>query len=333
MTKFLWLALCIYLFSAGCSNDFEVTAPWKDIPVVYGLLDIGDSAHYIRVEKAFLDARENALEIAQRPDSLYYQNAKVQLIRVSSGQAFTLQRVDGNIEGYPRENGIFAKSPNWLYKIDSSSIRLAVKEKIRFKLDRGNGLPEVTAETVVLEKGRQRTPQPVDGRFAFQYNLPVKVSWSAAPEARIFDVVLKLNYAEWPVSNPSQVQTKSLEWVWVRGLRADSPQPELSVEKTGLEFYQFLKGNLQENIGLRRIFLGTDLVIINGGAELEKFISVSQANSGLSGAQELPVFTNLSEGRGIFSSRNFLVTKNVQLTSESRDSLRFGIYTKSLNFQ
>ena len=44
----------------SCSNDFEVNADWKDIPIVYGLLDIKDSAYYIRLEKAFLPDGEDA---------------------------------------------------------------------------------------------------------------------------------------------------------------------------------------------------------------------------------------------------------------------------------
>ncbi len=329
---------CIFLCSAvvlvsSCTNDFEVAAPWKDIPVVYGLLNIADSVHYIRVEKAFLDPNGDALKMAQNPDSLYYPAASVQLLRLSNAQVFNLRKIDGNKEGYPRQTGIFATSPNWLYRADSSTIRLEKGEKIRFRLDRGNGLPPVIAETIVLDKGRQRTPAPTDGRFAFHYNLPSKVSWSSDAAARIFDVKLVLNYAEWPVNNPNAVVKKSLDWVWRQGLRVESAQPENVVEKSGVEFYQHLKANLSENNTLRRIFLGIDINIINGGPELEKFINVAQANTGLTGSQELPVYTNLSEGRGVFSSVTFLVTRNVQLTTESRDSLRLGVHTKALNFQ
>lgn len=317
----------------SCSNDFEVIAPWKDIPVVYGLLNIGDNAHYIRVEKAFLDAKGNSLELAKIPDSLYYQNATVQLERLTDGKLFSLKRVDGNKVGYPRESGVFAQSPNWLYKIDSNVIRLQKSETIRFRLDRGNGLPHVTAETAVLDKGRQRTPSTNDGRFAFYYNLPTKLSWSPAPEARIFDVKLVFNYAEWSINNPAGLVSKSVDWVWTRGLRVESAQPEMVLEKTGIEFYQVLKSSLEVNVNLRRIFTGIDIVIINGGQALEKYINVALANTGITGSQEIPTFTNLSEGRGVFSSINYLVTKNVQLNTESRDSLRTGIHTKLLNFQ
>ena len=71
MKKLLYFLLLGSMLSS-CSNDFEVSAPWKEVPVAYALLSPKDSAHYVRIEKAFLDPNVSALEIAQIADSLYY---------------------------------------------------------------------------------------------------------------------------------------------------------------------------------------------------------------------------------------------------------------------
>src|SRR5688572_27152203 len=133
------LTLSVILYS--CDNELVVTDEWKDIPVVWGLLNASDTAHYIRVEKAFLDPTTSAFDIAQIPDSLYYDNASVSLRRISSGQVFPLQRVNGDLEGYPREEGIFAETPNYLYKIKANSINLMPGELYEFILERGEGKP------------------------------------------------------------------------------------------------------------------------------------------------------------------------------------------------
>ena len=73
----------ILLFSA-CSEDFILTEPWKDIPVVYGLINRVDSAQYIRVEKLFVDENIPAVDMAKVADSIYYKNAKVYLINLTS---------------------------------------------------------------------------------------------------------------------------------------------------------------------------------------------------------------------------------------------------------
>ena len=72
MKKLLLLLPVLALILSQCSNDFDVTADWKEIPVVYAFLNPKDSAHYIRVEKAFLDPETSAYTIADIADSLYY---------------------------------------------------------------------------------------------------------------------------------------------------------------------------------------------------------------------------------------------------------------------
>src|ERR1700722_3574820 len=66
----LGLALAVIGFT-GCSNNLNVNAPYKDITVVYGLLDQNDTTHYIRINKAFL-GQGNANTMAQVYDSINY---------------------------------------------------------------------------------------------------------------------------------------------------------------------------------------------------------------------------------------------------------------------
>jgi hypothetical protein len=67
--------LIIYLFTgfvlSGCQKDFDIQADWKDITVVYGILDQGNRVQYIKVNKAFLGEGNN-LVYASNPDSNNY---------------------------------------------------------------------------------------------------------------------------------------------------------------------------------------------------------------------------------------------------------------------
>ena len=87
------------IFFSACSNDLDLFEEKKDIPIVYGLLSSTDTAHYIRVEKAFADPNGSALDVAQIPDSLYYMDAVVSLRNVQAGEEYILTMVDGNVEG------------------------------------------------------------------------------------------------------------------------------------------------------------------------------------------------------------------------------------------
>jgi hypothetical protein len=108
------------IFFQSCSQKFNIAAPYKQIVVVYGLLDQQDTAHYVRIEKAFLDQSKNALTMAQVSDSNYYAQLNVVIKRFDFQYNFIdtihLNRVDMSAEGYPKPTGTFFNSPNYAYK-------------------------------------------------------------------------------------------------------------------------------------------------------------------------------------------------------------------------
>src|SRR5947207_9325485 len=99
MRKLSAAVIILSVFYASCSTDFNVTTTWKDITIVYGLLDASDTAQYIKVGKAFLDPSTSALTIAQNPDSLYYNDLTVVLEDNANGSTIQMEKVDGNLEG------------------------------------------------------------------------------------------------------------------------------------------------------------------------------------------------------------------------------------------
>ena len=69
MKNFSYLLLVTLFFSA-CTTDFQLEGEWKDIPVVYGFISVTDTAHYVRVEKAFLEPGGDANQIAPEADAI-----------------------------------------------------------------------------------------------------------------------------------------------------------------------------------------------------------------------------------------------------------------------
>lgn len=323
-----WIfGICIVgLLFGSCDNELVVTDQWQDIPVVWGLLNKSDTAHYIRVEKAFLDPTTSALDIARIPDSLYYETATVSLRRVNTGQTFLLQRVNGDLEGYPREGGIFAETPNYLYKIKANIINLVIGEKYEFILDRGDGTPLVTAQTIILPKPVLRNPS-AGSQLSFKRNSLFTFMWNAIPDAGIFDVKLRFHYRERSPETGNVYVPKKAEWTVARNL----VENEFKME--GIEFYNAIKSNVGENFEATRLFDSVDIVVWAGGKELAEFIRVTQANSGITSTQDIPSYTNLSEGIGIFSSRNVSYNTGFKLTPQSLDSLKNSVVTDLLNFQ
>ncbi len=324
MKWILGLLLFISLLSA-CSNELIVTDKWKDISIVWGILSKSDTAHYIRVEKAFLDPNTSAHDIARIPDSLYYDDAVVTLKRVNSGQVFTLERINGDLEGYPRETGDFAEIPNYLYKIKANVINLVVGEKYEFSLQKSDQSAPVVAQTIILAKPTLRTPSP-GSSLPFKSGSNYKFDWTDVTDAGIYDLKLQFNYVE-SDSTGNPFVPKTFEWNIESGIDVS----DFTIN--GADFFSAVKANVEEDFDAKRIFKDIDIDVWCGGKELKDFLKIANANSGLTSTQDVPVYTNLSDGLGIFTSRNVSYNNGFSLTPQALDSLKNGSITGNLNFK
>jgi hypothetical protein len=329
-SSLLWAIVALFALGS-CSTDFTLEGEWSDIPVVYGFLSLQDTAHYIRVEKAFLEEGGNAEDIAQIADSLYYDNITVKLVK-ENGDEFVMTRVDGNLEGYQREDGPFATAPNYLYKIRRNEINLQGGETIQLVINRGDDLPPVTAETVILPDivPNESSPAPV---MNWAYNRFVTTAWNITDEAQIFDVRYIFNYRENTSENPSTFEERSVEWVAERELiREDALTTRVSINPQGIQFFQFLGAAIPPAEDQVRILDGVDIKITGAGQEFVEQIEIGKVNAGITSSQVIPTYTNLSEGFGIFTSRSTVVRQGLGIDAVSRDSLQNGIFTEQLNF-
>lgn len=338
MKKLLFLLLPAVLLIQACSNDFEVTAPWKEIPAVYGILSPKDTAHYLRVEKAFLDPETNALEIAQIADSLYYpENAiDVYLERVGTGQQIQLQRVDGNLEGYVRQGGVFATQPNWLYKTKET---LQEGETYRFRMIRADGKPDVTAETTLPATFNFQSPNPqqIPPQIGFSRAGPTTIVWRTDANGVYFRIDFQIRYRE-ETPEGAVIRRDTLHWTPVYNTeRSETPvagglfRAEAKINAEA--FFNFLVENIPPASDRFRYFDGIDITITGGGKEIKEYQERASANSGLTGAEIIPVYTNLSEGFGLFTGKNFSVLNKIQVSPQSINAMNEQSPVKDLNFR
>jgi hypothetical protein len=342
MKKYTAFLFALFLLSA-CSNDFDVAAPWKDIPVVYGIISPLDTAAYIRVEKAFLDPNTSAFTIAQIPDSLYYDvnDINVFLERSDNGQRVQMQRVDGNLEGYVRDTGIFAPAPNWLYKYKSPAGQpfLVGLKTYKVVVERGDQLPAVTGETTLPGPFTITAPSGFPNPLInFRPMSDPSVEWRTDGAGVLFEIKLAVRIRE-TGTDGSLLGRDTLIWTAVQSVRRSnnsSGQPNVfpgEINLSSTAFYQFLADNIAPASSRFRYFEGCDIILTGGGAEIAELQETLSANSGISGAEALPVYTNMSEGFGIFTGRNTSSLKNVIIGPSTVDAMNEDPLTKPLNFR
>ncbi|MBL7754924.1 MAG: hypothetical protein JNM44_10640 [Chitinophagaceae bacterium] len=343
MKSILGILCCtLVLLLSSCKDDFKVGADYKDITVVYGLLSKSDTANYIRITKGFYDEKADNLILAQNSDSIYYNNLSVKLEQYSNGalvKTIVLQRVDANLEGFVKDSGIFAQSPNYAYKFKdaldpSASYKLVL-------LNQNNG-KVVTAQTEIIN----------DNPSVFQINYPkglfdrinvaeisgtCNYNWVAPPNSAFFDVVLRFWYQE--KNNTTLITTyKFKDLPLAKNIPANGGNTQIQVSNE--EFYRLLNSEIgiaPSNIS--RYVDTPDVVILAGGSVLKTYIDVTTAQGGLTYDQIRPIYTNIysdgvlgKDALGIFSTRAIRIEKFVPYTKPSVDSIIGGSYTRNLNF-
>lgn len=343
MKKLLILLPLLALLLVRCSNDFDVAAPWKEVPVVYAILSAKDSAQYVRIEKAFLDPQTSALEIAQIADSLYYPADAIMvfLVRTSNNSQVQLTRVDGNLEGFPRRSGIFATQPNWLYKVKTPAGQgLALGEKYRLIIKRADGKPDITAETTIPEDFTFQVPSPLQQPplLNFLNSVPTAINWRSDVNAVYFNGTFTIRYRE-EAPNGTVLAHKTHIW------KAFTNQKNTGIVNNGRvsgkaeivseDFFRFLADSIPKvvNNDRYRYFELSDLTLEGGGKEIDQYLSTISVASGITSAETIPSYSNISEGYGIFTSKNTTTLKNIKIESKTVDAMNNNNLTVDLNFR
>ncbi len=326
------------LFMLACNDDFATMAPFEDIPVVYNLIVLTDTAIYVRLERVFGDPEANASDLAQIPDSVFYPDNEitVELRNLTTAKTVVLQRVDGAIEGYPRTEGNFPNQPNYLYKVKTSvfgplngdnELQLTVyrKEKI---------LTQATTRLVgTYSVNYAVIPAPLiftNNNFTFSI-------FTDEQAAATYDWTMEFNYTENSFDNPTEFTPKKLFWLISnnedRKTSFGQPAETTFFTNSSVDFYQYLANSIPPPNGLRRKFTGIRYIVDAGGKEILDYRKRLLANTGVTGTQAVPPYTNLSKGYGIFSSRITVASDLFNMSLGSRDSLYNGRFTKNLGFQ
>ncbi|MBK6546506.1 MAG: hypothetical protein WAR77_02395 [Saprospiraceae bacterium] len=334
--KILTRFICFLLlagFLNSCSEDFQLTEPYKDIPVIYGLLNRADTAHYIRIQKAFVDENIASTQLAKNPDSIYYPNPTVKLVNELTKQEFLLSKVDGNLEGLVRQNGPFATSPNYLYKILSKDINLKGGDKITLQLLRGDGKAPVTATIILVGDISFTFPDDNTRQLKIFYESSYLFGWKHQSNTSVFDLKALVSIDELNIVT-QKVETKIIEIPFAKSFpgKTGSSTNISSTKVLGSTLYNFLHDQLTVDPSIERYINKLDFYLTGGGPEIQNYLNIINANTGITASQEIPRYTNLSEGFGIFSSA-VTIKKTITLQNPTIDSLQMHPLTRDLNFK
>ena len=337
--KYLSIILFSIILFGGfhsCSTDIDINAPWKDITVVYGLLNQNDNIHYIKVNKAFL-GNASAYEMAAVSDSVQYQNITVKLfkIKTTNGNSDTIKTYFFNDTILEKDSGTFASDNNIIYYSTEELITTAEASNIDdYSFSLNIYIPKydktVTGSTKLISKLLVSRPNSYQPTVTLKGVSDYSVEWTSTEGAKLYQLTLGFHYYELS-------STDTTEHYIEYPLSTKTSQTDLGDEKMtqnidGGSFFQYLAAHIEENANIQRIVKEEclDFIFIVGSTDLNTYIEVSSPSNGI--VQEKPAYTNINNGIGIFSSRFNKTVFGKELDQKTIDSLAVSNLTKKLNF-
>jgi hypothetical protein len=332
----------------SCETDFPIITEWKDITVVYGLLDQKDSVQYIKINKAFL-GEGNALTFAQEYDSVNYPfplNVWIEEIN-ENGQWVQTINFDTITTYKPEDiNAVFPTGAQLVYKGSPATYyeihyiveppndtigfeKIWLNEKSTYKLfiQYPDSSKLITSETYLVQDFDITKPFPGSTtiKFVTAPALPYEISWAMAPNDVFnfkYEIELVFHYEELTFDNQLIQRTLNLASGVVY---PQSGSDELYYYFWDNNFFSscedqipYADPTLESNIKERHSG-NVDIIVSSAAGEFNLFMQVYEPSTSI--VQEKPPYTNIVNGIGIFSAR-YKKTESKDLNAETLNDLK-----------
>lgn len=330
---------------AACSTDLDINAPYKDIPVVYGLLNQRDSLQYVRINKAYL-GEGDAYQYAVIPDSNEYDPESIT-------RKVVYKIVNNNrVDSFPLRDTIMEREPgtfhttqrvyyfreNNTYNLPQSGELMYLDQNARYELYLVIKGKELRAVTNIVNDFQI---QSVDASMAVGMNfvnnngyIDYELNWNTALDGKRTEASYRFNYDEIRGTDTAHLSlTRRVGNVIAANPDAGGESQALLIG--GEAFFTGLASAIPNDPSVdKRIFTGVEFLFTVANADFNTFLSLSEPVSGI--IEDRPSWSNIDGAYGIWGSR---YTKYVgaprvgkRFTDATTNQLMNGPYTSTRRF-
>ena len=310
---------CVFL--ASCSTDVDLFAEYKEIPVIYGLLDANADTNFVKITRAFY-VQGDAYQSALNPDSSNYAGKlDVRLVEYCNGDSLREIVLD-TITLHNKQQGTFYHPDQKMYYTTDSLGSNGLGKNYSYKLK--VVLPDrVVTAKADLVGSRSFGAQSLAVNFSKEYfGIPRKFLFNPAVNGTFYDISMAFTFLEQRTPDGDSVP-RTVSWNIGRFtidyfyLNSDGDCYVFSYFPE--TFYAQLKEFLGADTavgGLTR-FIGdypVEITIAAGGEKLRQYVYNNDVSNGfIPGDNE---FSLIDGGYGVFSSR-MTARQNVRLGGET----------------
>jgi hypothetical protein len=321
----------------ACSTKVELYADYKDIPVIYGLLDASQDTNFIRINRAFSGSNEspiNATQVALIADSCNYPGKlKAYIVEYKEAYGGTYTPTGDTlmldtITIHDKMEGVFyAPDQKAYYTCEREKfLNNNVDSKYKYKLFVFKGDDTCTAETNLVGGEDFKIVTSTLAFAAKPSDNVKKLKFTVAQNAVFYDAKMTFYYQE--SVNGGPLTDKEVTYSFGAKSIENLTSEDLSFVVNYGENTLF--NLLEEAIGADTVLYPAHPNVVRyfdnshpmrifltaGGDELYNYI---QVNSQTGYSQTVPDYTNINGGFGVFSSRVHLVKDVAISASTMRD--------------
>ncbi len=327
----LYIILFVFIL-LSCDTSLNVNADYKNIPVIFSLLDKNDTIQYVKLNKAFL-GEASVSEMAQVSDSFNYENASVHVLKYYNDKVVATYEFV-KIDTIPKDEGYFANDNNIIYVYNGSIIADGENPSdYKYVLDISvQGVDNVSSETKLVSDVVVLPP------FGSSYLTEIKLysthylspefKFKTGKNAKYFEYFIEIDYYE----------KENGKYIFKTITHSEGSKNATSLDGgqtfpftiDGSVFYNFIAEEL-EATSEDKIFYSLRYKFLSAGEDLTMYIDLTKPTYGI--VQEKPAFTNIVNGWGLFSSRTSTFSPRKKLDLSSLKYLSTGEEVKDLKFK
>lgn len=297
-----------FSFLVSCSTDVDLFADYKEVPVVYGLLDADADTNFILIKRAFL-SEDNPMQYISVPDSTSYPGRlDVRLVEYDNGEKLREIILD-TITKYNKEPGAFPNPKQKMYYTVEPLQRNTASHEYSYQL-----LAVIKGETLKVKTkmvggdGFEIWSRSANFSVIPDNTYPKKLFFYPAQNGALYQLGISFTFREQRGEGNDSVPRTMY---WDLGMNRIE---DLWLNSDGLYQVNYAWGTFYMNL---REFLGADTVapgvkrfigdwpitfyICAGGREMEDYLVINGVTGGE--VQTQLDYSPIEGGVGLFSSR------------------------------
>lgn len=311
------LSIILIFFSNSCGKEYDLFDDYKDIAVVYGLINPQDSISYIRIEKAFL-SKGDLYQCAQIPDSnLYPYKLDVKLISGSQRIQFD------TITIYNKKEGIFYAPKMQVYYAVTKDL-LDINNPLDLIINNDKTGSHISSSIAIHSAKDVRIYEPM---YFITFEQDDKVVFESIENVPTYQLVLRFHYMEQLPGDPSSQVFKFTDWIFPI-LRSETLYGNelFTIKYFGGAFYDHLLKTIDATTELERYHGFIELLVYTTDNHFYGYHESTTPSSSL--VINRTIYSNIEGALGLFAAKSYK-SRLIRINNVSKTHIR---NLKGLNF-